>query len=146
MKAIKKSKYLILKEYFIKEIKDILINTPFESIKDNVYLMEEFPLIDRPDSKQAYILIDFQQVSNEYNRYYNYNVTISYILNNIGQWGEVAGIEDYVDEEFTYRLKNQNKCGLWFSEPYKVSLDRTDVGVETQTVLTSSYQMKVYFK
>ena len=55
-------------------------------------------------------------------------------------------MEDYFDENFTKRLENQNRIGIWFSEPIKQGLDKTDEGISTKTVLTSSYTMKVYFK
>lgn len=135
-----------MKDFFIEEIKEIFSDSPFSSVKDNVFYQEEFPDDKRPEDLEAFILIDFEQTSNDIRGYYNYIINFTFVYNGVSRMKEVSAMEDYFDMKFEERLKLQNKSGLWFAEPYKNSMSKADGGTMNRTVLTSTYMFKVYFK
>ena len=144
MIAIPKSKHKILSEYLKLEISEILDNTTFKNLRNNVFSVDDFNQEENPGKSEGYILIDIMEQKEEYKNF-SYGLTFTFILNQSNVSNSIYALEDWFDTNFRQRLINRNKFGIYFNTPNKIGLDMTNDYTGTKTILTSSYTIKAYF-
>lgn len=143
-----KSRLAIVQDYIKQEVHDIFKDTRWDSIKDNLYFEDEFNEEEEPDNKLLWIYCVITEATSSYQMEdkYIYDVSFVFIYNKTYGHRDLAEIEQYFDGEFQRRIVHQNDYGLWFYNLIKGGVTKEDGGVDTKTVLSVPYTMRVYFK